>query len=271
VGTVLLGGATPPIHGFEQTVRPVAKVCAAGPAAVQAKPARVPGEWRDAGAGVTFSAAQPGPSRLILRARATDFSFEKSVVPSGATEMQIVAGGDRVTLSLDATSVRVTRGETTLTLDPRASNDEDIVKLHRLLAGSKAVRAARALAAHYESLPAGEDGAYAISMLIDGAVIGFLSGDPGAIPRIARRLAVRRATGLQRAAFRGQDRFPDCWGDYENTVYWAAGEYTECLHDASDDPWLIRGINMDYCGVVWVMRAESAWFQFAKCAALPKA
>jgi hypothetical protein len=52
---------------------------------------------------------------------------------------------------------------------------------------------------------------------------------------------------------------------YENSVNGAWNTYTSCMQNADDDPWYLRGINMNVCFVEWVGRAEAAWFQFIAC------
>ena len=107
----------------------------------------------------------------------------------------------------------------------------------------------------------------------------------GIVDRVGRRLTrLRRraqappvmlaasncATGSLAPRTISQDRFEDCVGKYEATVSWALDELVSCKTNAMDDPWYIRTINMSFCDLEWILRAESALAQFVSCTALPQ-
>ena len=221
----------------------------------------------DALIGVDYSAGMDTQGRAVLRLTAARFEFEKSVTASGETSIHIAAGDDRVNLTLAQTFISVGRGKARVEFDPRLATEEDENKVRRLLVGSRAVRAFRTIVAHLESRAPEEDDYFVTATLVDGALVGLLDGDQGVIGRVARRIGSRQRVRLQAVASRGQDRYPDCWGMYENTVQWAWTEYQTCNVEASDDPWIIRSINMNYCTTEWIFRAESAAFQAMSCAA----
>lgn len=223
---------------------------------------------RDARTGVVFRAGLDDHNRATLTATSGDFQFEKSVTSTGETHLRIVVGDDNVSVSFSQQLLVVGRGANTASVDPRVLNEDDGNRLRQLLAGSRAVRAFRSLAGVFELRAPEEDDVFATALLVDGALVASLDGDPGAIARIARRSAARRFGRLQAVKAR-QDRFEDCVGKYENTLSWAWDEMVECNVSASDDPWYLRSINMSMCNAEWLLRAEGAFFQFTGCMALP--
>ncbi|HET9011666.1 MAG TPA: hypothetical protein VFN38_07600 [Gemmatimonadaceae bacterium] len=69
----------------------------------------------------------------------------------------------------------------------------------------------------------------------------------------------------------------DCWGDYTRVLMEAWAEYDKCCYDtAYFNPANPNGSfwNMmmarQGCRINYVMRAESAWFQFLACSAIPE-
>jgi hypothetical protein len=234
-----------------------------------APPAPRAGRQRyDAGSGVRFWAGMDGEGRAVLRLTAAQFEFEKSVDASGQTSIRIVSGNDRVAVSFGQRAVSVGRGKASVGYDPRLATEEDENRVRRLLVGSRAVRAFRAIAAHLESRSPDEDDYFTAATLVDGALVGTLDGDRGVIGRVARRIGVRQRARLQVVALRGQDRFADCFGTYENSVNWAWNEYQSCVGDAEDDGAVLRSINTNFCATEWIVRAESAAFQFISCTAV---
>lgn len=248
---------------------PAASLCSLPPQAEASSVGRAASQRHDAGSGVRFWAGMDGQGRAVLRLTAAQFEFEKSVTAAGQTDIRIVGGGDRVTVSFAEHIVSVGRGRASVKFDPRLATEEDENKVRRLLVGSRAVRVFRAIAAHLESRSPEEDDFFALATLVDGALVGLLDGDKAGVARVAKRIGNRQRARLQSVAARLRGQFPDCVGMYESTVSWAWNEYSECTEEASDDSWLIRSINTNFCTTEWILRAESAAFQFLACAALP--
>ena len=224
----------------------------------------------DAASGVQFWAGMDTQGRAVLRLTAARFEFEKAVSASGETSIRIVGGDDRVNVAFAQNSISVGRGKVRVGFDPRLATEDDENKVRQLLVGSRAVRAFRTIVAHLESRGPEEDDYFVTATLVDGALVGLIDGDRGIIGRVARRIGGRQRARLQVVALRGQERYADCWGMYENTVSWAWNEYQSCNVEASDDPWFIQSINTNFCTTEWIIRAESAAFQFLSCAALPR-
>src|SRR5207237_2138730 len=111
----------------------------------------------------------------------------------------------------------VSRGKRSVRLDLRATSPGDSHDAVRtLLLGSQAVRSYRRLAFVLESRDEHEEESPAIlGTLIDGALVQMLDGDPGAIPRIARRTIRKQAARLQAVRFLPDNLFKDCVGMYE--------------------------------------------------------
>lgn len=220
--------------------------------------------------GATFAAELDDQNQAILRVTSAGFRFEKRVTSSGETRIQIDAADDTVLVSFSQHLLTVGRGAKTVSVDPRIQTEDDSNRVRQLLTGSRGARALRSLTTVLELRAPEEDDVFATALLIDGALIGSLDGDPGAIARIAKRIAVRRAGRLVAVkSARETDRFDDCVGMYENTLAWAWKELVQCNVDASDDPWYLQSLNMSMCNAEWVLRSESAFFQFLSCMAVP--
>lgn len=225
---------------------------------------------KDAQAGVQYSASFDGAGRVVVTARAEGFTYEKVLSVTGELQIRVRAGNDSVSIGYDAQGVTVSRGRASVTAQHAGPDEQSAANLRRVIGGSRAVRWLRLLTAQLEALQPEQDDFFAQSMLIDGAIVGALDGDPGAIRRIAGRAAARHRARQQHVRLlRVGQRFDDCVGRYEDTVSWAWDEMIQCNQDASDDPWYLRGVNMSLCNAEWVMRSQSALYQFFACSALP--
>jgi hypothetical protein len=223
---------------------------------------------QDPQTGIRFSGGRDTTGRAVVRVEGDGFGFEKTLTASGDAQIRIAAGTDVVSVSLTPQVITIARGKAAVSLYMGVVSQDSEGRLRRLLAGSRAVRAFRGLSAYLESRPAEEDDFFATSTLVDGALLSALDGDPGAIRRISRRLVARQLAGLRAARLRGAtDRFEDCVGRYEATVYWAWGQFMACVDAASDDPFYIRAFTMNFCDAEWIARAETAAYQFVACGA----
>lgn len=99
-----------------------------------------------------------------------------------------------------------------------------------------------------------------MSLLSAAAFAATLTGDTGAPLRLADRfVAVHR--GIVRPV-----RLSDsCWTSYSNETTEAWNDYTGCVTEANQgSSWLVYA-REQACAALWVMRAESAWFEYLGC------
>jgi hypothetical protein len=136
-----------------------------------------------------------------------------------------------------------------------------------VLLGSKAVRALREFTAILEERQ-GEDSAMALAILLDGALVNMLDGDPGAVDRIARRVTAKRRSGLQPAQYH-QVQFQDCVLGYELSLLYSYDLYWMCMQTAENSPWYIWYIARSMCEWEFLIRSQQYVFQFVSCMAIP--
>ena len=109
--------------------------------------------------------------------------------------------------------------------------------------------------------PAFEQSPAGAALLLSDALVGLLDGDIGAIERLGRGIAARRAARLRPAHFSNS---PGCFEIYEAEVIRAWIDYQECRNSFAWWNPLKEG-----CTLRWMLWAESAWFSFIGCSAVP--
>lgn len=113
--------------------------------------------------------------------------------------------------------------------------------------------------------PARWDDVHADALLLTGAFLSSLAGDPGAVGR-ARDLITRRIRGRMRSvAF----EFKDCVRDYELYLLMIDEQRTTCLDAAnSREDWWVRAADRLGCEVEFMAGAMAGEGQFISCTAL---
>lgn len=204
-------------------------------------------------ADLTFE-LRPGTGGTVeLRASRGALQVRKAVHATGEHVLELSRGRDSVSVSMSAAGLRVTRGRTTITLDPTRQDDEAGDRVRRVLAESPAVvqfrRAAEAL------LMAEDRTAPAVAFLLADATIGSLTGDVGAPRRMAQHLVAR----VRRDA-RPVGMALDCFTVMEQRMVEAWTDYQAC--------WISTSPNSYYqslCGYRWIIQVESYWFSMISC------
>jgi hypothetical protein len=214
----------------------------------------------DAQANATFffSVARDGAVRMTMKAG--DLDVEKTVYADGRFRLVLQAGNDRMSVVLGPGLLEVQRGNRRVRLDVGQTSDDDWLRVKTLLAGSRALRLLRTLAFNLEPAtlrtPAGT------AVMSSDAVLGFLEGDVAAVARLGQQMRAARQARIRTVAFEEEEK--DCYKKYEALVVEAADEYDACRH--SFYWWDPR---QEACIFVWTLQAESAWFQFLGCSAVP--
>jgi hypothetical protein len=209
------------------------------------------------GAVFTFGTGPAGEA--VLTIDAGELHVEKSVSPDGSTILVLRARGEEVRLELTQDRVAVTsdQGKVSFVADGSDENGQRAVRV--ALARSRAVQMFRSLAAAASAR--GRKTAFDEALALSGALIAQLAGDPNAFRSFTARHRSLKQGGVKPAGLRST---VDCWGQYERFISWAWDQYLNCIVSHRG---LISGLT--YCEFQYYMRAESAWFQFLSCSAIP--
>jgi len=242
--------------GKSTPVRFAAKHAGVPPKAVAAVPAKQ--VQYDPALDLTFSAAPTADGGVMLSGRSGELSFNKTVYQDGRFRLVVEARRDKVEIAAGPDELQVTRHRRTVTIVPTAATDDDYDKVRQVLAGSRAIRTFRMLAASLEDSPS-EDTAPVIATMLSDVVIGMLDGDISAPQRFAHRISRRH----QRRA--KPVKWPtDCYFVWEDRVMASAADVLDCISSFSTFS-LWRAA----CGFRWTLQVESYWFQMLGCSAIP--
>ena len=192
----------------------------------------------------------------VLRGRVGDFEFRKEVWPDGRFRLELVSGAEKVTLVAARGVIDVIRNDRSVRLTPSTAGEDDLLRVAALLAGSGAVRKFRLLAAGLQTSPGRTP--EEVGTLLTDALVGLLGGDAGVVDRLGQRFKPRRPD-VRLAAFS-----LGCYEKWEAEVIQAWNDYEACFNEIS--PWNPMRLA---CGARYLLWAESAWFSFLSCSALP--
>jgi hypothetical protein len=180
-------------------------------------------------------------------------------------------GKDVVTIAINQSGLNVSRGQRSLRIDPRTDKQEKFDGVRSMLTGSHAVRSFKRLVASLEQRDErDDDGALALSALVDGAVVHLLDGDTDTPLRIAKRI-----TRKQRAALRvvSTKRMPgqyvDCIGGYQVALMTAYDQFESCAIESTEYSWWSKHVIFQLCSWEWAIRSYQFVWQFIGCFLLP--
>ncbi len=244
-------------------VRQCSAVLKAG-SGVSSPGARVPQVGHDARTNSTFALSLTREGAVRVTVKSGDLEVEKLVHADGHFRLTARGAGDSLSLEVEPDSVAVVRHGREVRLDPRRAMDDDWQQVTEMLAGSKAMRLLRNLAVNVESATLESPGGQAI--IVGDAALGVLSGDVGAVSRVAgqMRAAHQRRLRLSRVSVAPQADFLVCYTKYADAVTEAADQYGSCRAET----WWFDFYGY-LCSFEWLLKAESIWFQFLGCSAFP--
>jgi hypothetical protein len=245
-----VGSARPPVPAPMCTATPLV-ASGALPAPSTARIAAQVGSLPRAG--ITLSASTTVDGAIAIEGRAGDLLFRKKVAANGSFTLTLEARRDKVTVEVSEHAITVVRqkGRTVVTKDAEA--EEQLEKVGRLLADSRAVRSFRMAAAAVEQSQ--DTSPAAAAVLLADAVLGPLTGDAGAPSRVARHLSRSARSRMLRVAASA-----NCYQSYERIVVDAYNDLEGCF-DQFDWWHPFRRL----CGWVWTLQIESAWFSLISC------
>ena len=218
-----------------------------------------------------YTATMDVNGNALFTVKAGDFLLEKAVDSSGMFSLRLTQAKDVVTIVRDQAGYVVGRGKRSARFDPRsATQAEGRDGVRAVLLGSPAVRSFRRLSLLLENRDEREDESpVMLSALLDGGLVQMLDGDPGAMPRIAKRVVRKQRARLQTVKFMPGDTFRDCVGMYEMSLLDAFNQYIGCMECAANVHWWFQTWAEDWCHWEWLGRSQQYIWQFISCFALP--
>ena len=191
-------------------------------------------------------------ARVWLTADYGDLRVRKFTQRGGATVIDFRYQDDLVTLSLAPGNMTVTRGGVT----ERIGSQETVTRVAELVGGSKAMFAARAMLGHLEQTSALDPAE--TSLLSAVAFVATLSGDTSAPRRLGDRFMAKHFGRIRPIRF-------TCWSEYSGEVNSTWDDYVSCITEAGQGSVFFQYIREQACAATWVLRAESAWFEYLSC------
>jgi hypothetical protein len=175
---------------------------------------------------------------------------------ANTTAIELRVGDDVVAVTVGRNGVSVARGNRRIAID----SAETFASVQSLLGDSPAVFAARGMLSELEPISALK--APDMSLLSAAAFVASLVGDSGAPQRIADRF-VEKHRGIYRQV--QEEKNGGCWSAYTQETTAAWDELQGCMEDANDKGALRAAYERLACNAVWLLRAESAWFEYLNC------
>jgi hypothetical protein len=209
----------------------------------------------DAATGAELRLTRRGNDALQTSLTWSDLDVRKVVQSNGDFHLRLAGRHDLLVMMRTDERLRVTRNGQTAVLQLNQSDEDGLDQVQQVLAGSRAMRAFRSLRSRLAADSLASAPGVSID-LVDG-LLGILNGDPGVYDRRDPRSGDR----LSRVSL-APNR--PCYPEYESGVIAAWGDFGQCIDDVRWYPGL-----QELCAMTWVLKAESAWFQFIACSSIP--
>jgi hypothetical protein len=209
-------------------------------------------------ADLTFQAVATSEGDIQVEARGGNLVFRKKVRADGSFDLALEGRGDAVAVTFDQDTITIVRNRRRVAIAVGTKIEgpqlqEGLTAAQRLLAGSSATGLLRLAATAVQD--AEDDSAASASLLVADALIGMLTGDPGAPGRVARYMARHARARVQRAAMQ-----TDCYYSWEGSVLHASYEWESCASAFS-----VWNPVRHLCALRWTIQIESYWFTFLSC------
>jgi hypothetical protein len=225
----------------------------------------------DAATRTSFTATTDAAGNAVLTLKGGDFVLEKVVAHTGDATLRLSQGKDVVTIAINHGGFQVARGQKTARIDPRSDKQDRHDAVRSMLTGSNAVRSFKRLVAALEQRDESEeDGALALSALVDGAIVHLIDGDADAPLRIARRITRKQRAALRLVnAKRAPGVYNDCIGGYQIALMSAWGLFQNCAIESTEYSWWNRDLVYQLCSWEWAIRSYQYVWQFIGCFLIP--
>ena len=226
---------------------------------------------QDRATNTTLTATTDREGNTALTLKGGDFTLEKVMASTGDATLRLSQGKDVVTIAINHGGLEVARGQKSARIDPRSDKQEKLDAVRAMLVGSQSVRSFKRLIASLEQRDESEeDGAIALNVLVDGAVVLLLDGDADGPRRLAKRITRKQRGGVRVVrAKRLPGVFVDCIGLYEVALLTAWGQFESCYLESRGYSFWSRDLVAYLCEWEWIIRAEQYIFQFIGCTLIP--
>ncbi|MCX6551335.1 MAG: hypothetical protein NTY02_10095 [Acidobacteria bacterium] len=235
---------------ISRTCRPQPVVA---PAASQQRWERT--EVVDATTGAEVRLTGSASAALQVQVSWPEIEFRKVIQANGDYNVRMRSRHDLVVMVRTGDRLRVTRNGRTATVSLAQTDEAGLDQAQEVLAGSRAVRAFRALEARLADET--RESAPGIALETVDALLGILQGDTSILYRRRARLSGQ----LFRVASSGGNA---CFETYAIDVTASWDDLVRCIDEVSWFPGLQEG-----CALIWLLRVESSWFQFIGCSSIP--
>jgi hypothetical protein len=217
--------------------------------------------------GVALSAARDVNGTPVLRFSGNGVQVRKVVQSDGRFTMWIRAEDDEVGLTGDPGVLTISRQGRTVTVYLSRLEDGAMDLARTLVADSKAMRRFRAAA--YALSPAEAATPAGAGLQLTATFLSLLDGDLGAVKRLPGRSKPRPAGSPSgsispMSAEEEEVNGPACYEHYVQEVVSAWYDYQVCSVSVG----MIHPL-VELCAFEWLLRVESAWFQFLGCSSVP--
>ena len=218
-----------------------------------------------------FTATSDAAGNAVLLLKGGDFVLEKVVAHTGDATLRLSQGKDVATIAISQHGFQVARGQKSARFDPRSDRENKLDAIRSILAGSQAVRSFKRLVAALEQRDESEDdGPFALSTLVDGAVVYLLDGDADAPRRIGKRITRKQRASIRAVnAKRAPGMFVDCVGLYQVSLLTAWGQFESCYIESTSYSWWSSGMVYQMCEWEWIIRSYQYIWQFIGCFLIP--
>jgi hypothetical protein len=214
----------------------------------------------DPDSGMAFGLFADG-EELVVRGQAADVQLEKRNRRDGSTTFSVTDGSDAVTVRISAQAIVATRQGVEATLAMKAPDaGGGRPALQSLLNDSTAIVAIDRLVARLGVRTSRTSLVEALRQV--HVWTRLLRGQPVAVRSLTAGLS-RPGGGVVRTAGGGMS----CWMSYEREIWEAYTDFAGCYRNSLEvqDGEFLR----DACGILYYVRAESAWFELLSCVAFP--
>lgn len=209
-------------------------------------------------------------NRLQYTLESPEFRFTRITSPDTKETVITIAGSPDAPVIIrfgGSNGVTVERGGQVVAVGSRTDGGEAVAALFT----GRAVGAFRRLVGAYErelmndtARVTPSTSPFAYSLLLTGAFVSELAGDPNAVSRTRDLIRRRIAAKLQAASWRA-----DCVTDYELALLANDERYTECQASADGmEYWYERSAQRALCAAEFIAGALSAETQFVACSGL---
>lgn len=194
--------------------------------------------------------------RVWLEAQYEGLRINKFTRADGASVTEFRFGSDKAVVSVAPGTLSVTAAGKTITVDPQGGDQSG--EIQALLGRSRSITKARTMLSRLEQESALK--APEMSLLSSVAFVAALLGDTRAPERLGNRFGAIHH-GIMKVALARES----CWTSYSTEVLAAQDDYSSCLVEAYQGSIWLRDFREFACDATWLLRAESAWFEFLKC------